>query len=166
MTDQITVTGVVATTPRAVTTTNGTRITSFRLASQLRRYDRTQGKWVDGTTNWFSVAAFRRLAEHTADSLQKGERVLVHGRLRIRDWENGERTGTVVEIEADAIGHDLAWGCSSFTRSSDRSEVREDGSPDSVPPESEPSGDVEGPPPAMAPGEIAQQETLVTALPF
>jgi len=42
--------------------------------------------------------------------------VLVAGKLRIRDWENGEKSGTTVDIEADAVGHDLAWGSTVFTR--------------------------------------------------
>jgi single-strand DNA-binding protein len=49
--------------------------------------------------------------------VKKGERVVVTGRLRIREWENGDRAGTNIDIEADALGHDLAWGTASFARS-------------------------------------------------
>ena len=49
-------------------------------------------------------------------SINKGDRIIVQGTLRIRDWDNGERNGTSVEVEAEAIGHDLAWGTGVFTR--------------------------------------------------
>jgi single-strand DNA-binding protein len=117
MPDAITLTGLVATTPRHLVTSEGLPITSFRLASTQRRFDRSQEKWIDGETNWYTVTAFRQLALNSNASLEKGQRVLVTGRLKIRDWENGERTGTTIEIEADAVGHDLSWGTAAFTRS-------------------------------------------------
>ncbi len=116
MTDTIFLTGVVATSPRHVTTNEGLAITSFRLASSQRRYDRALSKWVDGETNWFTVSSFRNLATNAAGSVVKGDRVVVTGRLRVRDWENSDRSGTNVEIEADALGHDLTWGTSVYTR--------------------------------------------------
>jgi len=112
----ITVTGLVATTPRHLVTQDGLPITSFRMAASHRRFDRTANKWVDGETNWFTVTAFRQLAINAAGSISKGERVLVTGKLRVRDWDNGERAGTSVEIEAEALGHDLTWGTATFTR--------------------------------------------------
>ena len=117
MSDHLTITGLVATPPRHIVTSEGLPITSFRLASTQRRFDRSQDKWIDGETNWYTITAFRQLAIHAASSIEKGQRVVLSGRLRIRDWENGERTGTTVDIEADALGHDLAWGTSAFTRS-------------------------------------------------
>lgn len=116
MSDIITLTGLVATTPRHLTTSEGLAITSFRLASSQRRFDRAQQKWIDADTNWYTVSAFRALATNAAVSVVKGDRVIVTGRLRIRDWENTDRSGTTVEIEADSIGHDMFWGTSSFTR--------------------------------------------------
>ena len=50
-------------------------------------------------------------------SIQKGQRVIVSGRLRVRDWSTDDKHGTNVEIDADAVGHDLSWGTTSFTRS-------------------------------------------------
>ncbi|CAN5293049.1 hypothetical protein BH09ACT3_BH09ACT3_13700 [soil metagenome] len=117
MTDTITLTGLVATTPRHLITSEGLPITSFRLASTQRRFDRTESRWVDGDTNWYTITAFRQLAINAAGSVAKGERVVVTGRLRIRDWSVGEKVGTTVEIDADAIGHDLSWGSTVFTRS-------------------------------------------------
>jgi single-strand DNA-binding protein len=114
--DIITLTGIVGTEPRAVTTAEGLAITSFRLASTQRRFDKSQEKWVDGETNWYSIATFRQLATNAAVSVKKGERVLVTGRLRIREWENSGKTGTNIEIEADSLGHDLSWGTANFSR--------------------------------------------------
>jgi single-strand DNA-binding protein len=116
MSDIITLTGVVATIPRAITTSEGLAITSFRLASTQRRFDRAQEKWVDGETNWYTVTTFRQLAANSAVSVKKGERVVVTGRLRIRDWVSGDKTGTNIDVEADAIGHDLSWGTAAFSR--------------------------------------------------
>ncbi len=117
MTDTITLTGLVATTPRHLVTSEGLPITSFRLASTQRRYDRGAQKWIDGDTNWFTITCFRQLAINAVGSIVKGQRVVVAGKLRVRDWESGDRAGTTVEVDAEALGHDLMWGSSVFTRS-------------------------------------------------
>jgi single-strand DNA-binding protein len=117
MTDSITLTGLVATAPRHIVTSEGLPITSFRLASTQRRFDRSAQRWIDGDTNWYTITTFRQLAINGAGSISKGDRIVVAGRLRIREWENGERTGTTIDVEADAVGHDLAWGTSTFSRS-------------------------------------------------
>ncbi len=100
MSDNITLRGLVATTPRHITNEGGLEVTSFRLASTNRKLDSETGVWVDSDVNWFTVSAFRQLAGNVSQSISKGERVLVAGRLKIRDWDNGERTGTSVEVEA------------------------------------------------------------------
>ena len=116
MPDTITLTGLVATTPRHLVTSEGLPITSFRLASSQRRFDRSQERWIDGETNWYTITGFRQLAINVAASVKKGDRVVVVGRLKIRDWENGDRSGTTIEIDADSLGHDLMWGSSAFIR--------------------------------------------------
>ena len=116
MSESFTVSGLVATTPRHLVTQEGLPITSFRLASSKRRFDRTKKTWVDGETNWFTINSFRQLAINSAASISKGDRIVVSGRLKVRDWDNGERSGTSVEIEADCLGHDLVWGTSDFSR--------------------------------------------------
>ena len=116
MSESFTVSGLVATTPRHLVTQEGLPITSFRLASSKRRFDRTKKIWVDGETNWFTINSFRQLAINSASSISKGDRILVSGRLKVRDWDNGERSGTSVEIEADCLGHDLVWGTAEFSR--------------------------------------------------
>ena len=116
MTDQLTLTGLIATTPRHIVTSAGLAITSFRLASQQRWFDRKVGRWSDGETNWYTVTAFRDLAVNASQSLQKGDRVVTVGRLKVRDWSNDDRSGTSVEIEADSLGHDLYWGVTDYTK--------------------------------------------------
>ena len=116
MAENITVSGLVATTPRHMVTADGLPITSFRVASSNRRFDKAKGIWVDGETNWYTITAFKQLAINVAASINKGDRIFVQGVLRVRDWDNGERSGTSVEIEAEAMGHDLTWGNSIFTR--------------------------------------------------
>lgn len=115
--DRIGISGVVATDPRFIETGEGLAIVSFRLASNARRYDRRSQSWVDGDTNWYTVTAFRQLAVNVSRSLVKGERAIVQGRLKVREWSDGERSGVQVEIEASAIGHDLTWGTTSLVRS-------------------------------------------------
>jgi single-strand DNA-binding protein len=117
MPDLLTLTGVVATAPRHITTNSGLDITSFRLASGQRRFDRDQKKWVDADTNWYTVTTFRQLATNLVGSVERGQHVVVTGRLRIRAWENGDKSGTTIELEADAVGHDLCWGTSVYTKS-------------------------------------------------
>lgn len=116
MADQITVVGVVATDPRVITTRDGLGITSFRLAATHRYFDRAAGKWAEGGTNWYTVSAFRNLAFNANASLRKGEHVVVHGRLKQRPWQAGDKSGVAIEIEADAIGHDLSWGMTQLQR--------------------------------------------------
>jgi single-strand DNA-binding protein len=116
MNDSITIRGIVATDPRHLVTGNGLAITSMRLASPSRRWDRTTSSWVNGDTNWFTVTAFRSLASNLHKSITKGDRVIVTGRLRVRHWERDERSGMSVEIDADAVGHDLAYGRGTWIR--------------------------------------------------
>ena len=109
------VSGLVATTPRHLITADGVPITSFRLAVSGQTLNHSTGDWVENT-NWYTITAFKQLAINTAGSVNKGERVVVAGKLLIRDWDNGERAGTSVEIEADLIGHDLTYGTAVYTR--------------------------------------------------
>jgi single-strand DNA-binding protein len=80
------------------------------------RFDPSVAKWVEGDVNWYTVTSFKQLAINVSGSVSKGDRIFVTGTLRVRDWDNGERSGTSVEIEAQSLGHDLAWGTTTFTR--------------------------------------------------
>lgn len=116
MSDNIYLTGVVGTVPRSLVTGEGLSITSFRLASSQRKFDRAENKWVNGETNWFTVTSFRLLANNVANSIHMGDHIVASGRLRVRSWDNGEKSGISVELEAEAIGHDLSFGVSQFAR--------------------------------------------------
>ncbi|MDR6987041.1 single-strand DNA-binding protein [Paenarthrobacter nitroguajacolicus] len=116
MNDIITVRGFVASEVKSSTTARGTSTASFRLGTTERRYDRANNTWVDGNTNWYTVQSFRYLAGHVGCSVKKGQRVLVVGKLRLRQWEHEGRVYHVAEIDAESVGHDLMWGSANFTR--------------------------------------------------
>ncbi|MCU7722979.1 single-stranded DNA-binding protein [Actinoplanes sp. KI2] len=96
----------------------GALVANFRVASTARRFDRENDRWVDGHSVRVRVVAWRRLAENVASSVAVGDPVIVSGRLYTRDWkdENGNPRISY-EMEAYAIGHDLARGRSRFYRS-------------------------------------------------
>lgn len=116
MSDHLSVSGTVGTQPQLRQTANGHHVVSFRLATAQGYFDRRAGKWHQLDSNWFDVSCFRQLAEHVASSLNVGDRIVVSGSLRVKPWSKEERSGLNVEIEADAVGHDLRWGTSVFTR--------------------------------------------------
>ncbi|HSV39296.1 MAG TPA: single-stranded DNA-binding protein [Nocardioidaceae bacterium] len=101
---------VVFRTPKDVS------VASFRVACTPRV--RRDGKWEDGETTWYSVTAWRSLAENVRDSVHRGEAVIVHGRLRSRTWTrgSGEPENTVLEVDALLVGHDLTRGTSAFLK--------------------------------------------------
>lgn len=108
--NSFTETGLVATTPQVVMTQDGISLVSFRMASGSQKFDPQTSTWVTDATNWYTVSATGRLAMNAGESIEKGDRIIVSGRLKIRDWDNGERSGTAVEIDADVIAHDLNYG--------------------------------------------------------
>lgn len=116
MTDTISLTGTIATQLKSLRTPSGISIARFRLASSQRRFDRSRNEWVDGETNWYTVTAFRQLADNAGASLGVGDRVVVAGRLRIRQWEKDGKSGTAVEVDAESLGPDLLFGTTTFSR--------------------------------------------------
>lgn len=116
MSETIAITGNIVAAPEQRRLPNGVPVTSFRVASTHRWFDTSAKEWVDLYTNYYDVQAFRALGEHAFASLARGQRVFVKGRLRLREWESGEKRGKSLEIEADTVGHDLLWGTSVFTK--------------------------------------------------
>jgi single-strand DNA-binding protein len=112
----MTVTGWVATEPRHVVGPTGTRLTSFRLASTSRYFDRDKGVWADGNTEWFTVRTFRSAAITVMNSIEKGQPVVVQGRLRTHQWDADSGPRTDLVIDAVSVGHDLTKGVATFTR--------------------------------------------------
>jgi single-strand DNA-binding protein len=114
----ITVVGNVLTAPEwRRTTVTGTFVLSFKLASTSRRYDRERGVWTDGDHLRVRVVCWRRLGENVSMSVQLGDPVIVQGRLYSRDWVDDQGTRrTTYELDAVAVGHDLARGVDKFAR--------------------------------------------------
>ncbi len=106
---QVTIVGNLTDDPELRYTPNGAAVAKFRVAVN-RRYKDQSGEWKDGDTSYFTVNAWRTLAENVAESLTRGANVIVVGRLQQRSWEtqDGEKR-TVIEIEADEIGPSLRW---------------------------------------------------------
>ncbi|MGI8699884.1 MAG: single-stranded DNA-binding protein [Nocardioidaceae bacterium] len=95
---------------------SGTHLSTFRLATTPRYWDRAQRTYVDGTTNWLSVQCWRALALHVSTSVSRGDPVIVIGKLKTQEWEKeGVRSSRLI-LEATAVGHDLNRGVSSFTK--------------------------------------------------
>ena len=104
----VTIDGNLTDDPELKFTPTGAPVANFRLAVTARVRDGET--WRDGDTSFFRINVWRQLAEHTADSLAKGDRAVVVGRLRSRSWETpeGERR-SVVEVEADEVAPSLRW---------------------------------------------------------
>ena len=116
MSDHITLVGNIVGELEQRSTRNGGPIAAFRLAVGERRLDRERGEWVDGHTNYYNASVFGDLGAHALTSLRKGQRVVLTGRLRLREWENESKRGVSADVTVDAIGHDLRWGTSTFER--------------------------------------------------
>jgi single-strand DNA-binding protein len=108
---QITVVGHLARPPRLRTLAGGTVVADFRIGTTPSRLDKATGEWIDLETLWFGVTCWRSLAEHSALSLNKGDRVVVTGRLSAKSWktEQGEQRNGL-EIDATSVGMDLTRG--------------------------------------------------------
>jgi single-strand DNA-binding protein len=95
--------------------TAGGCVANFRMAVNDDWFDKKSGQWRSRVV-YLQVSAWRQLAEHAADSLALGHPVLVVGKLRQRQYDKEGQTHTVVEVEAEAIGHDLNRGRAIFQR--------------------------------------------------
>ncbi|HAF72519.1 MAG TPA: single-stranded DNA-binding protein [Corynebacterium variabile] len=106
----ITLVGNLVAAPELRYTPSGTAVTNFRVASTPRRYDSQSNQWVDGEALFLACNIWRQAAENVANSLNKGDRVIVTGRLRQRSYDtrDGEKR-TVFEVEADEVGPSLKY---------------------------------------------------------
>ena len=106
----ITVVGNLTADPELRFTQSGAAVASFTVASTPRTFDRQSGEWKDGEALFLRCNVWRQVAENVAESLTRGSRVLVTGRLRQRSFETKEgEKRTVVELEVDEIGPSLRY---------------------------------------------------------
>lgn len=111
----VTIVGNVGADPEIRFTPGGKAVASFNLVNTPREKDGNE--WKDGEPTWFRVTAWEGFGENVAESVRKGQRVIVVGRLKTSAWtdkEGGKRTS--LEIQADAIGPDLRWSTAAVTR--------------------------------------------------
>jgi len=114
MQDKIVLIGVVATQPKMTEGSDGFIATNFRIASNQRRYDK--GQWIDMPTNFYGVSAYGDLGKNVSASINKGEHVVISGKLKVTEWRQSDRSGTNVDVIADAVGHDLRFGTTALSR--------------------------------------------------
>ena len=115
----ITLVGNLTADPELRFTPSGAAVANFTVASTPRNFDRQTNEWRDGEAMFINCAVWRQAAENVAESLQKGMRVIVQGRLKSRSYETreGERR-TVFEIDVDEIGPALRYATAKVTRTS------------------------------------------------
>src|ERR1700729_2635684 len=116
---QITIVGNLVGDPELRYTQTGQAVASFRIASTPRFRDNATGEWKDGDSLFLSCNVWRQAAENVAESLQRGTRVIVSGRLRQRSYETREgEKRTVYEVEVDDVGPSLRNASAKVTKSS------------------------------------------------
>ena len=113
---QITVVGNLTSDPELRFIQSGAAVVNFTVASTPRTFDRQSNEWKDGETLFMRCSLWREAAENVAESLTKGMRVIVTGRLVSRSYEaNGEKR-TVIELQVDEVGPSLRYATAKVTR--------------------------------------------------
>ena len=113
----ITIIGNLTADPELKFTTSGVAAARFTIASTPRQFDKTTNQWVDGTAMFMPCTAWRDLAEHVAESLTRGMRVIVTGRLAQHNWQTpeGEKRSRL-QLEVDEIGPSLRFANAKVTK--------------------------------------------------
>lgn len=113
----ITVVGNIVADPELRFTPSGAAVANFRVASTPRRFNSQTNQWEDGEALFLTCNVWRQAAENVAESLQKGMRVIVNGRLRQRSYETREgEKRTVFEVEVDEVGPSLKYATAKVAR--------------------------------------------------
>jgi single-strand DNA-binding protein len=113
----ITIIGNLTNDPELRFTPSGAAVANFTVASTPRTFDRQSNEWKDGETLFMRCSVWRDAAENVAESLQRGTRVLVSGRLRSRSYETKEgEKRTVVEMEVDEVGPSLRYATAKVSK--------------------------------------------------
>ncbi|MDK9627551.1 single-stranded DNA-binding protein [Propionibacterium freudenreichii] len=114
---QITLVGNLTADPELRFTPSGAAVANFTVASTPRTFDRQANEWRDGEALFLNCAVWRQAAENVAESLTKGMRVIVQGRLRARSYDDREgNRRTVFEVEVDEVGPALRFATAKVTR--------------------------------------------------
>jgi single-strand DNA-binding protein len=115
----ITVVGNLTDDPELRFTPSGAAVANFTVASTPRNFDKNSNEWVDGEAMFLRCSIWRQAAENVAESLQRGMRVVVHGRLKARTYETREgEKRTVFEIDVEEIGPSLKFATAKVNRTS------------------------------------------------
>ena len=114
---QITLVGNLTSDPELRFTPNGAAVANFTVASTPRTYDRQTNEWKDGDAMFINCSVWRQYAENVAETLTKGSRVIVQGRLKSRSYETREgEKRTVFEVDVDEVGPSLRYATAKVTR--------------------------------------------------
>jgi len=113
---QTTIVGNLTTDPELRFTPSGAAVANFTVASTPRAFDRQSNEWKDGETLFMRCSVWRDAAENVAESLTRGTRVIVTGRLRSRSYEKDGEKRTVIEMDADEVGPSLRYASAKVTR--------------------------------------------------
>ena len=115
---QITIVGNLVAEPELRFTPSGAAVANFTIASTPRTFDKQANEWRDGDPMFLGCSVWRQAAENVAESLTKGMRVIVQGRLKSRSYETREgEKRTVFEIDVEEVGPSLTWATARVTRS-------------------------------------------------
>jgi single-strand DNA-binding protein len=115
----ITIVGNLVDDPELRFTPSGAAVANFRIASTPRTFDKQSNEWKDGEALFLSCAVWRQAAENVAESLQRGMRVVVQGRLKARSFETREgEKRTVFEIDVDEVGPSLKYATAKVSKTS------------------------------------------------
>ena len=114
----ITIVGNLTSDPELRFTPSGAAVANFTVASTPRTFDRQSSEWKDGETLFMRCSVWREVAENVAESLHRGTRVIVSGRLRSRSWDDKEsgQKRTVIEMDVDEIGPSLRYATTQVNR--------------------------------------------------
>ncbi|MGH3444819.1 MAG: single-stranded DNA-binding protein [Nocardioidaceae bacterium] len=149
----ITVTGNLTADPELRFTPSGAAVANFTVASTPRTFDRQSNEWKDGEALFLNCSVWRQAAENAAESLQKGMRIIVSGRLKARSFETREgEKRTVFEIDVDEVGPSLKYATAKVTKTSRSNAGSSQGFSGGTDPWATSPGGQSGGPPSGAPG--------------
>ena len=156
----ITVVGNVVDSPRKVRFKDS-QVTNFRVAATPRRFDSTAQRYVDGAAFFVDVECWGDLSGHVSGSLSQGDPVVVVGAISTDEWETDAGRRSKPKIRARAVGHNMNWGISKFTKLA-RSSAPADAEPTEAEPPGVPSGEEFGDGIDRVTGEIRRGRDYVT----